>query len=389
VTAKAWRPEIEALELTGISRIALPHMDATDILPLWFGESDSVTPEFIRDAAKKALDDGHTFYDNARGRSDLRSAIKRYCDDLYGVNIEPGRISTPGATMLCCTLAVQIALGRGDHAIVISPFWPNIERSIRVAGAAQTFVRQKIVNGKWHLDIDEVIAAITPATRMIYLNSPCNPTGWVMGSADQQRLLDICRERNVLILSDEVYHRHVYDRNVAPSFLDIALPDDPVVVVNGFSKAWAMTGWRLGWMITPAYMAEQMTVLAQAFNTGSSTFSQAGGIAALDHGEPTVAKFKEQCSRNRDLIFSKFESSDRIELAYPDGAFYAFPRIRRLEDSMKFAEQLVESERVGVSPGYTFGPGNEDHVRLSLACSTEMLDEALDRFSRFVDTLDG
>jgi len=388
VTIKAWRPEIEALELTGISRIALPHMDEKDILPLWFGESDSVTPEFIRDAAKKALDEGHTFYDNARGRSDLRAAIKRYCDSLYGVDIAPQRISTPGATMLCCTLAVQIALGRGDHAIVISPFWPNIERSIRVAGADQTFVRQKNDNGKWVLDIDEVIAAITPTTRMIYVNTPCNPSGWVMPTEQQQQLLEVCRERNVLILSDEVYHRHIYDRAVAPSFLDIATPDDPVIVVNGFSKAWAMTGWRLGWMVTPDYMTDQMTVMAQAFNTGSSTFAQAGGIAALEHGEPTVARFKKQCSDNRDLIFKKFESNDRIELAWPEGAFYAFPRIRKLNDSMRFAQELVAAERVGVSPGYTFGPGNEDHVRLSLACSGEMLNEALDRFLRFVDSRD-
>lgn len=388
MTSKAMRPEIDALKLTGISRIALPHMQETDILPLWFGESDSVTPDFIREAAKKALDDGQTFYENARGRPDLRAAIKRYLDRLYCVDIDVDRISAPGSTMLCCTLTVQIALGRGDHAILVSPFWPNIERSVQIAGATQSHVRQRIVDGHWQLDIENIIAAITPLTRMIYLNSPCNPSGWVMPSADQQKLLEICREKNILILSDEVYHRHVYDRDAAPSFLEIIRDDDPVVVINGFSKAWAMTGWRLGWMITPSYMSEQMTVLGQSFNTGATTFTQAGGIAALDHGEPVVEKFKQQFRVNRDLLFSRLSDNERIELAWPEGAFYAFPRIKKLDDSMMFAEQLVQKERLGVSPGYTFGPGHEDHVRLCFACSKEMLDDALTRFLRFVDSQD-
>lgn len=388
MTKKAMRPEIEALDLTGISRIALPYMKETDILPLWFGESDSVTPEFIRDAAIQALNDGQTFYDNARGTQGLRSAIKRYLDNLYGIDVSPERITAPGATMLCCTMAVQIALGRGDHAVLVGPYWPNIERSIRVAGASQSCVTQKIVYGKWQLDIEEVAAAITPTTRMIYLNTPCNPTGWVMNAEDQQRLLDICRDRNILILSDEVYHRHVYDRDAAPSFLEIARDDDPVIVVNGFSKAWAMTGWRLGWMIAPSYMADQMTVLGQSFNTGSSTFIQAGGIAALDHGEAVVEQFKNQFRDNRDMVYERLNASDRIDLAWPEGAFYAFPRIKRLTDSMAFANQLVQKERVGVSPGYTFGPGNEDHVRLCFACSKDMLSEAIDRFMRFVDSMD-
>ncbi len=385
---KAMRPEIEALELTGISRIALPYIQEKDILPLWFGESDSVTPQFIRDAAIEALNNGQTFYDNARGTPALREAIKRYLDRLYRVDIHPERISAPGATMLCCTMAVQIALGRGDHAIVVSPFWPNIERSIRVAGATQSHVAQRIVDGKWQLDIDQIEAAITPVTRMIYLNSPCNPTGWVMTRDDQQRLLETCRDKNILILSDEVYHRHVYDRDAAPSFLEIARDDDPVIVVNGFSKAWAMTGWRLGWMVAPGYMSDQMTVMGQAFNTGSSTFIQAGGIAALDHGESVVADFKNQFRDNRDLVTETLNRHERIDLAFPEGAFYAFPRIRHLTDSMAFADQLARQQRVGVSPGYTFGPGNEDHVRLCFACSKELLSEALDRFVRFVDAMD-
>ena len=384
----AMRPEIDSLELTGISRIALPHMDDPDVLPLWFGETDSVTPAFIREAAKNALDEGQTFYANARGTPDLIQAIKRYLDRLYQVDIDPKRISAPGSTMLCCTMAVQIALGRGDHAIVVSPYWPNIDRSIKAAGASQSFVPQRNINGKWQLDVDDVVRAIKPNTRLIYLNTPCNPSGWVMPQSDQEQLLDVCRQRNVLILSDEVYHRHVYDGDVAPSFVSIARDDDPVISVNGFSKAWAMTGWRMGWMVAPAYMADQMTVLGQAFNTGITTFAQAGGIAALDRGEDVVADFKNQFAENRQIIFDRLNEHERIELAMPDGAFYAFPRIRRLADSMQFAQQLVKEKKVGVSPGYTFGDGFDDYVRLCFAGSGPMLDDALGRFLEFLDSMD-
>lgn len=216
------------------------------VIALWFGEGDTVTPAFIREAAKAALDDGQTFYTHTRGLQSLRDAIKRYLDDLYGLDINPDRITVPGSAMMGVTIAAQTAVSSGDRALIVSLHWPNIEITYRVAGAEIDTVRQRETDAGWHLDVTEIIAAVRPETRSIFVNTPCNPTGWVMHQDDQRELLAFCRERDILLIADEVYHRTFFDGEHAPSFLQVAREDDPLVVVNGFSKAWAMTGWRLG-----------------------------------------------------------------------------------------------------------------------------------------------
>ena len=382
------RPEIAALEQNGITRVALARLDDPKVIPLWFGEGDLATEGFIRDAAKQALDDGDTFYTHTRGRQDLRDALKRYLDALYGIDLDPDRITVPGSTMLGLTIAAQMALGTGDHAIIVGPSWPNVESTFRVTGADVDFVRQRQARTGWRLDMDDVRAALRRRTRALFVNTPCNPTGWVMPPGQQAELLDLCRQRNVLLIADEVYHRNVFGGEVAPSFLTIAKDDDPVIVVNGFSKAWAMTGWRIGWVVAPSRFAEAWAVLSECFNTGATVFVQRAAIAALERGEEVVARLRGQYARGREIVAEVLGRCPRIELTAPQGAFYAFPRVQGLRSSLAFVQGVLAEEDVGLAPGYTFGPGNEAYFRLCFAQSHERLREGLERIVRYVERHD-
>jgi len=379
------RPEIEHLEPSGIAKIALPRFTDPSVIPLWIGEGDEATAEFIRDAAKRAIDEGHTFYAHTRGRTELRDAIKTYLDRIYDVDVNPDRISVPGSSMMGITLAAQMSVGAGRHALVVSPNWPNIENTLRATGAEIGFVRQRMENGCWTLDTADIIASVRNDTRAIYINSPCNPTGWIVPRATLEELLAFCRERDILLISDEVYHRNVYEADVAPSLMTLAGDEDPVVIVNGFSKAWAMTGWRLGWMIAPARYATQIAVLSECFNTGAPSIVQFAGIAALGDGETVVETLRAQYAGARDIVMEILGRHPRVELIRPEGAFYAFPRVRDMGSSLAFAERLLEKYDVGVAPGYTFGPGNEEHFRLCFAQSHARLRDALERMVAFID----
>jgi aspartate/methionine/tyrosine aminotransferase len=253
-------------------------------------------------------------------------------------------------------------------------------------GAVHVDVRLAESGGRWHLDLEAVAAAVGPRTEAVYVNSPSNPTGWVMSVAEQEALLALCRRHGLGLIADEVYHRNVLaGPDPAPSFLTLAGPDEPVFVLNGFSKAWAMTGWRLGWMIHPASLVEPMAVLAECNSTGATVFAQYGGIAALDEGEAFLAAFNARCRRNSELVMTTLGRHPRVRLLAPEGAFYAFPKIDGVSDSLAFARRVLVEAKVGIAAGYTFGSGNEDHVRLCFAIGTERLEEALRRVIGVLD----
>ena len=376
---------MEALDQNGITKVAFQRLDDPKVIPLWFGEGDLVTPAFIREAAKQALDDGQTFYVHTRGTPALRAAIKRYLDDLYGLDVAPDRISVPGSAMMGVTIAAQMAVTSGDRALIVSPHWPNIEITYRVAGAEVDVVRQRDTEDGWRLEVAEIIDAVRPGTRSIFVNTPCNPTGWVMHRAAQEELLAFCRERDILLIADEVYHRTFFDGAHAPSFLEVARDDDPLVAVNGFSKAWAMTGWRVGWVVAPPRLCTAWTALSECFNTGATVFAQAGGVAALEGGESTVAALREQYRGGRVIVERCLAGHPMIDLRMPEGAFYAFPRVPGLTDSLAFVQGVLAEEDVGLAPGYAFGPGNEAHFRLCFAQSHERLEEGLRRVLRYIE----
>lgn len=382
---KAVKPEVAALEQNGITKLAFTRLNDPDVIPLWFGEGDIVTPDFVRDAAKQALDDGKTFYVHTRGTVPLRDGIKQYVDRIYQQDINPDRISVPGSSMACITIAAQMAVSRGDDALVVTPHWPNIEATYRVAGANVNTVRQRETPGGWELTATEIIEAMTPKTRSVFVNSPCNPTGWVMSREDQITLLAYCREHNVQLIADEVYHRHDFSRLAAPSFVEIAEDDDPVVIVNGFSKAWAMTGWRVGWVVAPAEQATHWSLMSECFNTGATVFAQDACIVALDRGEDFVLQLRDQYATAREMVINTLSKCERIQLTPPTGALYAFPKVEGVSSSYAFAEKLLAEENVGVAPGYTFGPGNDAYFRLCYAQGHERLQQGLDRINAFVE----
>ena len=375
----------EDLERSGIGIIAAQGFGMEGLYPLWFGEGSEATPKVIRDACIEALDQGETFYNIPRGRAELRNALKVYHDTLYSIDLHPDRIHVPGSTMLTVIIAAHMVLRPGDHAVIVTPHWPNVEMAMKWAGAEISHFRQNSGNGKWALNLDGLMAACSPNTKMIYLNSPCNPTGYVMERPDQERLMDFCRSRGIVLLADEVYHRTVYDRNYAPSFLEFAGDDDPLILVNGFSKGWAMTGWRLGWMVTPKAYEEQMAVLSEIYNTGAPSFIQLGAIAALEKGETALDGLRQGYKESLIVANEILGGHPRIEHTAPEGAFYAFPRIKGIDDGLKFAEGLLFDAKVGVAPGYTFGPENETHIRLCFAMKADRLEEALHAFTRYLD----
>jgi aspartate/methionine/tyrosine aminotransferase len=385
---KGVRPDIVLLRQNGITAVAFTRMNDPKVIPLWFGEGDDVTADFIREAAKKALDDGQTFYVHTRGIESLRQSIQSYLESLYAREINPRRISVPGSAMIGVTIAAQMSLNKGDEALIVSPHWPNIEATYRITGAKVNMVRQRETESGWQLSAAEIINKVTAKTRSIYVNSPCNPTGWVMTRPDQEELLACCRERNILLIADEVYHRCVFGAKAAPSFLEIARDDDPVVVINSFSKAWAMTGWRVGWVVTPAEQSDHWAMMSECFNTGATVFAQHACIVALEEGEHVVQELKTQYETGAKMVSDILMGHERIKLAPPRGAFYAFPRIEGIQSSLEFTKRLLQEEDVGVAPGYTFGPGNDQNIRLCFARSHEKLQVGLDRIVSFVERYD-
>jgi aspartate aminotransferase len=383
---KPFREEIEALQQSPITRFSLPHMQDKDVIPLWYGEGDTVTPDFICRAATKALEAGQTFYTHTRGGLPLRAALKTYLDGLYNLDIDPERITVPGAAMLGINIAAQTALTSGDHGLIIGPAWPNIETCFRVTGASVGYVYQNETDKGWQISVEDIINAVLPNTKAIFVNSPCNPTGWVMQRSEQEELLEFCRARQILIIADEVYHRIVYDQNAAPSFLSVARDDDPVIVVNSFSKAWAMTGWRIGWVVTPKRHVSQWAGLSESFNTGATNFIQAGAIAALEQGEDFVKQQVKQFSQSRSRVIEAFSRCPTVSLCAPEGAFYAFPRITDTTSCEGLVEEILQKTKVGLAPGNAFGPSSDAYFRLCFARSPDNLQIALDRMVSFFQT---
>jgi aspartate aminotransferase len=378
------RQSIETLEDSPIVEVFREGFHLPDLIAMWAGEPDVPTPAFICEAASKALHEGRTFYTPNRGVAPLREALIRYHRRLYGVEIPDHRIALTISGMNAVMLVAQATVQPGDNMIAITPSWPNIMRAMQINGAEVREVMLGRGNDGWRLDLDAVFAAADHNTRVIYLASPGNPTGWQIERPQAERLLEFCRERNIAILSDEVYHRLVYDRPVAFSFHDIARPSDPVFIVNSFSKAWAMTGWRLGWVTYPDYALSAFEKLIQFNTSGGLEFLQHGCIAALDHGEDFVRFFVERCRTARAIANERLEAMPRVQNIPNNGAFYAMIEIEGVTDTLRFCKRAVHEARIGMAPGTSFGRGAEHLVRLCYAKSPENLNEAMDRLERFV-----
>lgn len=381
------RPEILELPPHAIGNIAKLAWAEGGVTPLFFGESDLVTPSFIRDAAKRALDEGRTFYAPSEGILELREAIRSYSEKLYSRPLHIDRITIPGSSMLSIMLTLQCLVTKGDNVVLVAPVWPSITIAAIAAGADVRFVQLgRDGKGGWAFDLDRVAAECDDKTRAIFICSPCNPNGWVMTREEQLALLEFSRRRGISLIADEVYARLVFEGEAAPSFLEIIEPDDLVFVINGFSKAWAMTGWRIGWLTAPTAMLKSLTKLAIVSNTGPSTFVQYAALAALTdpRGEAFVREFRGRMARGKQIVEAATKGSNRILPYRIDGSFYAYLEIDGETDSFALAKRLVYDAKVGVAPGVAFGPGNDQFIRICFAQDEKLLSSALERMMKVI-----
>ena len=351
-----------------------------DVVGLWVGEGDQPTPAFISEAATQALREGHTFYTHKSGIPELRAAIQRYHRRLYDVEPAIERVTVTGSAMTGILMLMQAVLDPGDSVVVVTPVWPNIFAAIQIQRGVIREVPLRPEGDRWRLDLDAVFAACDSTTKAMFIVSPGNPTGWMMTTEEQAAVIAFCRERNILYIADEVYHRFVYEgRGIAPSVLEVMRPDDPVAIVNSFSKSWAMTGWRLGLLISPPKLAAALDTLVEYNTSGSQAFLQHACVVALDKGEGFIAEQLDRCRRSRDLVMQRFAGMPRIRLMRPEAAFYAFFGIDGVADSLSFAKKLVGEARVGLAPGTAFGKSGQGWFRLCYAGSIERLQRGLDR----------
>lgn len=367
---------------------ALP--PGTDVLPLWYGEGLDPTPEFIRAACERALRAGETFYTPNFGIDELRAEIAAYSGRLGRRTVDPRRVVVTSAGVSALALVNQCLVDPGSDVVAVSPVWPNAFEGARVMGGAVTHVPLRLAGGAWRLDLDELFAAVGPGTRLLLLNSPNNPTGWTMTGEEQRAVLEHCRRTGTWIISDEVYERLYYGEPrpglpaAAPSFLDISEPDDRLIVCNSFSKAWAMTGWRLGWMVVPPDLLPALAKIVEFNVSCATTFVQYGGVAALRDGEEFVASQVATYRAHRDAVVPALAAVPGISVVPSDGAFYAFFSVGGETDSVSLADRLLRETGVGLAPGAAFGPMGEGYLRMCLAAPEPTLLDAVGRIAAFL-----
>ena len=380
------RPEIADLGGSLIRAVADDNMGRADVIPLWFGEPDTPTPDFIKQAANRALAADHVFYTQNRGIPTLREALSRYAGALHGGPIDVERITVTASGMSAIMLVSQLLVAPGDNVVAVGPVWPNCVETVHVMGGESRIVALDVAaDGGWRLDVEKIFAACDECTVAVFVNSPSNPTGWVMTRDDQRALLHWCRPRGIYVIADEVYVRLVFNGSRAPSMLDIAEPEDRVIVINSFSKSWSMTGWRLGWLTHAPELGASFANLNEYNLAGPTTFVQHAGVAAVADGEPFVQQILERYRRNRDLVVQRLGAMRRVRLPHPDGAFYAFFAVEGVRDSLAFARELVETAGVGLAPGRAFGVEGEGWLRLCFAAAPETLSRAFDRLQAKLD----
>jgi aspartate/methionine/tyrosine aminotransferase len=375
------RQAIANLPGSRIREVANAGLGRSDVLAFWFGESDEVTPQAVRAAAAESLARGETFYAHNLGLAELREALAAYCSALHRP-VTMQRIAVTSSGVSALRLATQMLVGAGDEVVAVVPVWPNLTAQPEIMGARVVRVPLAPRRGAWELDLQRLLDAVTPATRMLLVNAPNNPTGWTLTRGEQQALLDHCRKTGTWIVADEVYERLWYEPGAcAPSFLDIAGDDDRVVVVHSFSKSFLMTGWRLGWMVVPPTHLEALGKLIE-FNTSCApVFVQRGGLAGLQSAATTVPALAAHMRGCRDRLVHGLQSLQGVEVAQPRGGMYAFFRVAGAsDDSLAFAKRLVAEHGLGLAPGVAFGDEAQGWLRWCFASrDPQRLDDGLQR----------
>jgi len=346
---------------------------------LCFGESDHPAPSGAALALQAALARGDVLYPDVRGVPALRQALADHLTALHVLPVAEERVQVTASGMTAVNVAMASIVRAGDRVVLHTPAWPNPANAALLRGAGvDVLPLDARPDGGFRLDLDRLAAKLVGA-RALILNSPNNPTGWTATLAELQAVLDLCRRHGVWLVSDEVYSRLVYDgAAAAPSLLDVAGPDDRVMVCNSFSKTWAMTGWRLGWIVVPAGARDQVAEVVEVTQSGTAPFAQAGALAALAD-EAFVDRFRAHCAAGRQLALDGVAGLNGVRLAAPDGAFYAFIGVDGEKDSLALALRLVRDHGVAVAPGSAFGEGGEGYLRLCFAQGRTRMERAMGR----------
>ena len=380
------RSVIDQLPASKIREVANAGLGRDDVLAFWFGESDEPTPSFIIDAAVRSLHDGETFYAHNLGLPELRDALSRYTGGLHRP-VDASRIAVTSSGVNALMLAMQALAGPGDEVVAVVPVWPNLTAQPAILGASVKRVSLEVRGGAWCLNLPALLEAVTPATNVLLVNAPNNPTGWTISRAEQEAILAHCRRTGTWIVADEVYERVFFRPGsvCAPSFLDIAEANDRLVVAHSFSKSFLMTGWRLGWLVAPPMLMAAIGKLIE-FNTSCApVFAQRAGLAALAGAEDFVPGLVRRLQTCRDTLLPALAAVPGVTVAVPEGGMYAFFRVAGHDDSLAFAKRLVVEAGLGLAPGAAFGDEAEGWLRWCFASrEPQRLTQGVERLVRFL-----
>jgi aspartate/methionine/tyrosine aminotransferase len=380
---------VEMVPRSRIRELAEIAMTMDGVLRLYFGESNLPTPEYIKQAANRALAEGFTFYTENAGLPSLRRALASNYQRLHSVDLDPGtEIVVTASGVQALNLGIRCVLNPGDEAIALTPAWPNGSSSIMMANATVRQIPHPLCGGRYVVDFDALEAAVTPRTRLLLYTSPSNPLGWVATDDEQRRVLEFARRHNLWLMADEVYDRLYYAGErlgePVPSILRKATREDAVMVVHSFSKSYCMTGWRVGWLVARRDLAAKATQLNEFIISHAPTFAQKAGETALSEGEPELERMLHRLKENRDLCLEALRGLPGVTVPKPDGAFYLFPRVDGMTDSFAFCRALLEETRVGLAPGVAFGEGGEGSFRICYAAEPSILEPAMERLTKFL-----
>ncbi len=352
------------------------------LIPLWAGEGDLPTPAFICEAATRSLAAGETFYTWQRGIPPLREALARYHERHYGRAFSPEEFFVTGSGMQAIQIALAMTAGAGDEIVVPTPCWPNAAAAAGILGARPVEVPMGFGNSGWTLDLDRLAGAVGSRTRALVLVSPSNPTGWTATADDLAAILRLARHHGLWIVADETYGRYWYGEGPrAPSFIDVMEADDRVLFVNTFSKNFAMTGWRIGWIMAHPSLGQVVENLVQYSTSGVAPFMQRAASTALERGEGFVAHQIARAAAGRDIVCAALAATGRCRFARPDGAFYLFFAVDGEADTRRLAMRLIDEAGVGLAPGTAFGSGGEEFLRLCFARNASELETAMQRLA--------
>lgn len=364
-------------------------MSMDGVLRLYFGESNAPTPDYIKQAATRAMAEGYTYYTENAGLPSLRQALARHYQRLHGVELDPAsEIVITASGVQALNVAIRCMLDPGDEALVLTPAWPNGSAIVRMCNAVPVEIPQPFDGRRYGIDLDALQRNLTPRTRLLIYTSPSNPLGWTASQQEQRNLLEFCREHGLWLLADEVYERLWYlgahEGAPAPSMLRLASREDALVVVQSFSKAYCMTGWRVGWLVARRDLAARAAVLNEFIVSHAPSFAQKAAETALKEGEGELVQMLAELRKKRDFCTAALRSMPGVTAPEAEGAFYLFPRIEAAEDSFEFCRRLLLETKVGLAPGVAFGAGGEGSVRICYASDKAVLEEAMNRLGSFL-----